>query len=225
MGAAPPHSEKRKGRAETATFGRGGGCNLERAIRTGWRQCLAPTTISSLITLTEGGDPSARDALFTALYAELHELARRQLAGGGGTLGPTTLLHDAYLKMSQHEGAVFPDRPRFMGYAAKVMRHLIVDHARQRGAQKRGGAFHITTLDEDTASAVAGDAEIVQVGAALEELSAVDPPLADVVDLKFFCGFSFPEIARMRGISERTVQRRWDKARMYLRHKIRETAT
>ena len=186
---------------------------------------MAGSTISSLITLTEGGDRSAGDALFAALYAELHELARRQLAGGGGTLGPTTLLHDAYLKMSQQEGAVFPDRPRFMGYAAKVMRHLVIDHARQRGAQKRGGAFHITTLDEDSAAAIADDAEIVRVGAALDELTSADPELADVVDLKFFCGFSFPEIAQMRGISERTVQRRWEKARMYLRHKIRAGAT
>jgi len=186
---------------------------------------LAGSTISSLITLTESGDRSAADALFSALYAELHELARRQLAGSGsGTLGPTTLLHDAYLKMSGREGAVFPDRNRFMGYAAKVMRHLVIDHARQRGAQKRGGAFHITTLDEESAAALADDAEIVRVGAALEELTSVDPPLADVVDLKFFCGFSFPEIAQMRGLSERTVQRRWDKARMYLRHKIREAA-
>ena len=186
---------------------------------------LAASTISSLITLTESGDRSAADALFSALYAELHELARRQLSGGSGTLGPTTLLHDAYLKMSGREGAVFPDRNRFMGYAAKVMRTLVIDHARQRGAQKRGGAFHITTLDEESAAAVADDAEIVRVGAALEELTSVDPPLADVVDLKFFCGFSFPEIASMRGLSERTVQRRWDKARMYLRHKIREQAT
>ena len=111
-----------------------------------------------------------------------------------------------------------------MGYAAKVMRHLVVDHARQRGAQKRGGAFHITTLDEDSAAAIADDAEIVRVGAALDELTSVDPELADIVDLKFFCGFSFPEIAQMRGISERTVQRRWEKARMYLRHKIRAEA-
>jgi RNA polymerase sigma factor (TIGR02999 family) len=185
---------------------------------------LASSTISSLITLTESGDRSAADALFSALYSELHELARRQLAGGSGTLGPTTLLHDAYLKMSGQEGAVFPDRNRFMGYAAKVMRHLVIDHARQRGAQKRGGAFHITTLDEESAAALADDAEIVRVGAALEELTSVDPPLADVVDLKFFCGFSFPEIAQMRGMSERTVQRRWDKARMYLRHKIRAGA-
>jgi RNA polymerase sigma factor (TIGR02999 family) len=186
---------------------------------------VAPT-VSSLIALTENGDHSAADALFSALYAELHELARRQLAGSGSgvTLSPTTLLHEAYLNMAQREGAVFPDRARFMGYAAKVMRGLIIDNARSRGAQKRGGAFQITTLDEEAGAAVVDDGELVQIGAALEELTAVDPPLADAVDLKFFCGFSFPEIAQMRGVSERTVQRHWEKARIYLHRRIREAA-
>jgi RNA polymerase sigma factor (TIGR02999 family) len=182
-------------------------------------------SISALIASTDGGDRSAANALFSALYAELHELARRQLGSGGSgmTLGPTTLLHEAYLRMSRREGPAFPDRARFMGYAARVMRRLIVDHARTRSAQKRGGAFRITTLNDDVhGEAEADDAEIVRVGAALEELTVADPTLADVVDLKFFCGFSFPEIARMRGVSERTVQRQWEKARMYLRHWITE---
>lgn len=141
------------------------------------------------------------------------------------TIGPTTLLHEAYLNMSQREGPVFPDRSRFMGYAARVMRGLIVDYVRSRSAQKRGGSFRITTLnDEIHGDAEADDREIVRVGAALEELSAVDPPLADVVDLKFFCGFSFPEIAQMHGVSERTVQRQWEKARIYLRRRIAEAS-
>ncbi|MGE5414285.1 MAG: ECF-type sigma factor [Syntrophomonadaceae bacterium] len=183
------------------------------------------STIATLIASTEAGDRSAADALFSALYAELLGLARRQLAaaGPGVTLGPTTLLHEAYLNISQREGAVFPDRPRFVGYAAKVMRGLIVDHARNRSAQKRGGRFRLVTLQDDLdGPREADDQEIVQVGAALEELGAADPPLADVVDLKFFCGFSFSEIAAMRGVSERTVQRQWEKARIYLRRRIRE---
>jgi len=180
------------------------------------------TTISALIASTDSGDRSAADTLFAALYAELHELARRQLAGRGVTLGPTTLLHEAYLNMARREGPSFPDRPRFMGYAAKVMRGLVIDHARQRSAQKRGGAFRITTLNEETSAAVADDREIIQVGEALEELSTADPPLADIVDLRFFCGFSVPEIAEMRGVSERTVKRQWEKARIFLHHRIRE---
>jgi RNA polymerase sigma factor (TIGR02999 family) len=181
------------------------------------------TPISALIASTDSGDRSAADALFAALYAELHELARRQLARSSATLGPTTLLHEAYLDMARREGSAFPDRARFMGYAAKVMRGLIVDHARSRAAQKRGGGFRITTLNEDAAvPAEADDEEILRIGAALEELSAVEPPLADLVDLKFFCGFSLREIAQMRGVSERTVQRQWDKARTYLHRRLRE---
>lgn len=187
---------------------------------------LAPT-IATLIASTEAGDRTAADALFSVLYGELHALARRQLAGSGRgvTLGPTTLLHEAYLSMSRREGAEFPDRARFIGYAAKVMRGLIVDHARQRSAQKRGGGFRITTLDDESGGArSADDDEIVRVGAALDELTATEPSLADVVDLKFFCGFSFSEIAALRDVSERTVQRQWEKARIYLRRRIREAS-
>jgi RNA polymerase sigma factor (TIGR02999 family) len=181
---------------------------------------VAPT-ISVLIASTESGDRSAADALFSALYGELHALAQRQLAreGPGMTLGVTTLLHEAYLDMANREGSVFPDKARFMGYAARVMRSLIIDYARNRKARKRGGEFQITTLDENEATAVSGG-DLEGVGAALEKLTALDPTLAEVVDLKFFCGFSLAEIAAMRGVSERTVQRHWEKARIYLRSSL-----
>jgi RNA polymerase sigma factor (TIGR02999 family) len=179
---------------------------------------VAPT-ISVLIASTESGDRSAADALFTALYGELHRLAERQLARRGSdlTLGVTTLLHEAYLDMAQREGSVFPDKGRFMAYAARVMRSLILDYVRDHRAQKRGGEFQITTLDEDRAPAAADETDLQGVGAALEKLTAVDPTLAEVVDLKFFCGFSLAEIAKMRGVSERTAQRQWEKAKIYLR--------
>jgi RNA polymerase sigma factor (TIGR02999 family) len=181
--------------------------------------------ISSLIASAERGDRSAADALFTALYSDLHRLARRQLArnGAGVTLGVTTLLHEAYLDISQREAAVFPDRGRFMGYAAKVMRGLIIDYARSRQAQKRGGGFEITSLGDEVHD-VADERELVRISAAVDELAAVEPALAEVVDLKFFCGFSFGEIAAMRGVSERTVQRQWEKARIYLHRTIREAS-
>jgi DNA-directed RNA polymerase specialized sigma24 family protein len=101
------------------------------------------------------------------------------------------------------------------------MRSLILDYVRSRHAFKRGGEFHITTLDEDAAPPAAA-AELEDVGAALDRLTAVDPSLAEVVDLKFFCGFTLAEIGAMRGLSERTLQRRWEKARVYLRSVIRE---
>lgn len=178
---------------------------------------MAPT-ISVLIASTESGDRTAADALFTTLYGELHTLAQRQLARRGSdlTLGVTTLLHEAYLDMAGREGAVFPDKGRFLAYAARVMRSLILDYVRDHRAQKRGGQFQITTLDEERAPA-ADATDLQGVGAALEKLTALDPALAEVVDLKFFCGFSLGEIAAMRGVSERTIQRRWEKARIYLR--------
>jgi len=184
---------------------------------------MAPA-ISALIASTETGDRSAADALFSALYDELHRLAEQQLRrqGSGLTLGVTTLLHEAYLDMSQREGPVFPDKGRFMGYAAKVMRSLIVDYARDRRAQKRGGQFEITTLDEEQAGAGPEADDLEEIQGALERLAGVNPELAEVVDLKFFCGFSFAEIAAMRGASERTVQRYWEKARVYLYRSIRK---
>jgi RNA polymerase sigma factor (TIGR02999 family) len=184
------------------------------------------STISSLISSVEGGDRSAADALFSALYTELHRMAERQLARGGGglTLGTTTLLHDAYLDISQREGTVFPDRGRFMAYAAKVMRGLIIDYARNRCAQKRGGGFEITTY-VDEREALADERELSRIAEALDDLAGVDPPLAELVDLKFFGGFSFAEIAAMRGVTERTVQRHWDKARIYLHGALRQPAS
>ena len=186
----------------------------------------ATPPISSLVASAERGDRAAADALFAALYSDLHRLAQRQLArrGGGVTLGVTTLLHEAYLEISQREGAVFRDRGRFMGYAAKVMRGLIVDYARRRQAQKRGGAFEITSLDGDVGVDLADGQELARISGALDELAAAEPALAQVVDLKFFCGFSFAEIAALRGVSERTVQRHWEKARIYLHRTLRETS-
>jgi RNA polymerase sigma factor (TIGR02999 family) len=182
--------------------------------------------ISALMASTASGDRAAADALFSALYAELHGLAERQLARGGGglTLGATTLLHEAYLDIARREGALFPDRGRFMGYAAKVMRSLIVDYARGRRALKRGGQFEITTLDDESAGSAPGTEDLDGIHAALDRLAGVDAALAEVVDLKFFCGFSFGEIAAMRGASERTVQRNWEKARLFLYRSIREGA-
>jgi RNA polymerase sigma factor (TIGR02999 family) len=183
---------------------------------------VAPT-IASLIASAESGDPSAADALFTALYSELHRLASRQLGGRSNlTLGTTTLLHEAYLNIAR-AGAEFPDRGRFMAYASRVMRRLVIDYARRRQAQKRGGGFQITSMDREPEAPVADAAELERIGAALEDLAAADPQLAELVDLKFFGGFSLPEIAAMRGVTPRTAQRQWEKARLYLHDAIRRS--
>lgn len=181
------------------------------------------STISELIAAADQGDVAAADALFSTLYAELHRLARHELArpGAAVTLGATTLLHEAYLDMAGRDGQSFPDRARFMGYAARVMRGLIIDHARERHAQKRGGLFEITSLDTESIEAVVDHRELVQISEALDELGKVEPSLAELVDLKFFCGCTFAEIAVLRDVSERTVQRNWEKARIYLHRKLR----
>ena len=173
--------------------------------------------------LDDGVDEhSAADALFISLYAELHRLARRELNRRGplGGLGVTTLLHEAYLSISDKSGTAFADHARFMAYAARVMRGLIIDDIRRRRSEKRGGLFHITSLDTELVGNVAGPNALLQISDALDELAEVEPDLAEIIDLKFFCGFSFAEIAAMRHVSERTIQRNWEKGRLYLHHAI-----
>src|SRR5579863_9870281 len=181
----------------------------------------APSLLALMQAAERGGRPAA-DALFGALYAELHRLAKHELARHGAhmTLSATTLLHKTYIEIAGQDGTSFPDRNRFMGYTARVMRSLIIDHARSRQAQKRGGQFEITTLGTEVENAVDGE-KLERISGALDELAKAEPALAEVVDLKFFCGFSFQEIATMRDVSERTVQRQWEKARIYLYQEIR----
>lgn len=175
-------------------------------------------TTASLFASAEHGDAAASDELFAVLYNELHRMARRELFARGGyaTLGATTLLHEAYLRMSGRDDVSFPDRARFMAYAARVMRGLVIDHVRRRRAVKRGGEFAITALDTTVADSSADQPQLQRMSDALDDLASVDAQTAEVVDLKFFCGFSFADIAAMRGVSERTVQRHWEKARLYL---------
>ena len=162
------------------------------------------------------------DVLFSTLYSELHRLAKRQLARKWTpvSLSVTTLLHETYLDMAAGEGPSFPDSARFMGYAARVMRGLIIDHARKHRALKHGGEFEITSLQSDLIGTPIDAKELLQINDVLEQLAKVEPDLAELVDLKFFCGFSFAEIAAMQTLSERTVQRRWEKARIYIRHSM-----
>ena len=179
------------------------------------------STLSSLFGAAERGDSASADALFTALYSELHRIAKRELVRQGVplSLGATTLLHQAYIEMAEREGISFPDRPRFMGYAARVMRGLIIDHARRRQAQKRGGQFELTSADTEIEGPLI-HRDLTRMSEALDELAKTDAPLAELVDLKFFCGLTFNEIAALRGVSERTVQRNWEMARIYLHRSI-----
>ncbi|MEO8451468.1 MAG: ECF-type sigma factor [Gemmatimonadota bacterium] len=175
--------------------------------------------LDRLIQDADRGDVAAAEALFTSLYRELHELAERHLRKSSPelTLGTTTLVHEAYLTVAGRSSASFPDRARFFAYASRAMRGLIIDYLRQRRAKKRGGEFQITQVSDDVvASAGPPETDLGLLGDALEELRALDGSLAELVDLHFFGGFSFVEIAALRGVSDRTIQRDWRKARLVL---------
>jgi RNA polymerase sigma factor (TIGR02999 family) len=171
-----------------------------------------------------GADDLSTNMLFSTLYCELHRLAKRELARKWfpSGLSVTTLLHEAYLNISGCERASFMDRGRFMGYAVRVMRGLIIDNARSRNAIKRGGEFQLTVLETDSGQLLAHPRELSAISDSLDQLAKTEPDLAEVVDLKFFCGLSFAEIGALQNISERTVQRKWGKARLYLRCSLQQ---
>jgi len=183
-----------------------------------WGSTMLDAPLEALLKAAERGDAVAREHLFASLYDELHRLASRELRRGGSpfSLSATTVLHESFLQISNRPGLEFPDRARFMAYAARAMRGLIIDYARHHHAQKRGGEFNITSLKTDFGEIPNEDLDLARIGDALDEMAKLEPVLAEVVDLKFFCGLSHTEIAAMRGCSERTVQRDWEKARMYL---------
>jgi len=182
------------------------------------------TEIDALIQRADQADPAAADKLFRLLYHELHRLAEMQLrrANASVTLGTTTLLHEAYLNITGRPQLAFPDRLRFLAYASRAMRGLIIDYARRRRTRKRGSSFEVTLDGSEVPAGMGGidAAELAQLGDALEELAAIEPRLSELVDLHFFCGFSFTEIAALRGVSDRTIQREWRKARALLHRSI-----
>jgi RNA polymerase sigma factor (TIGR02999 family) len=137
-------------------------------------------------------------------------------------IGADTLLHEAYLQMSARD-AVFPDQDRFIGYAARVMRGLIIDLVREKRALKHGAGFHITQLPTELGLPQDPEAEpLVRLSEALDQLATRDERLAEVVDLKYFCGYTFEDIAAMRGASKRTVLRDWEKARLLLYRQLKD---
>jgi RNA polymerase sigma factor (TIGR02999 family) len=180
--------------------------------------------IHALIERADRSDPAAADALFGMLYAELHRVAEGSLRrlGSSLTLGPTTLLHETYLNMVGRADVQYPDRARFLGYASRAMRGLVIDYARRGRAKKRGRELQITLDAEAMPSENAAQEalELEKLGDALDELAAIEPALAELVDMHFFCGFTFSEIASLRGVSDRTVQRDWRKARLLLHRSL-----
>lgn len=166
------------------------------------------------------GSASARpvDAWFEHTYRELRLLARARLRTGGrdAVLDTTALVHETFLKLSANDRLAFPDRPRFLVYAGQVMRSVIVDLARQRLSERRGGDARQVTFTANLADQRADVDQIVHVHEALIALEGVDQRMAKVVELRYFCGLTETEIADALGVTDRTVRRDWEQARLFL---------
>lgn len=180
--------------------------------------------ITRWLDAARGGDRDALDRVLATLYQELHQMARRQLAGQyGHTLDATALVHEAYLKLVGRHEARFDDRAHFFAYAASAMRSVVVDYARQRLAQKRGGDLHrVTELPEHIEGGLKLDEDTLALDTALTRLAALDGKLAQVVELRYFAGLSELEIGALLERSERSIRRDWQKARMYLLASLRD---
>ena len=174
--------------------------------------------ITAWLDAAREGDREALDRVLATLYQELHTMARRQLAGQHGqTLDATALVHEAYLKLIGRREAKFDDRAHFFAYAASAMRSVVVDYARQRLAQKRGGDLHrVTELPEEIEGGLRLDEDMLGLDTALTQLSAVDERLGQVVELRYFAGLSELEIATLLKRSERSIRRDWQKAKLFL---------
>jgi RNA polymerase sigma factor (TIGR02999 family) len=183
--------------------------------------------MASLATLLQGvrdGVPGARDALFSATYGELRQLARARLRDGGrGTvLDTTALVHESYLRFIRAGQLQAESRRAFFAYASQVMRSVIVDFVRERLAERRGGDLERLTLSTHVQDSVpAGEDEVLRVHEALQSVAAAEPRLAQVVEMRYFGGFNESEIADALGVTERTVRRDWDKARRLLSAMLR----
>jgi RNA polymerase sigma factor (TIGR02999 family) len=176
--------------------------------------------ITALLKRINQGDSEARDVLYARLYPDLRKLARSRLARNETVtlLDTTGLVHETYLRFLNARALAFADRGRFFAYAASVMHSVIVDEVRKRRAERRGGDAVRLALDDDVADGLAdaGAAQILRVHEALGELAALDPRLAQVVEMRYFGGCSERDIAATLGITERTVRRDWSKARTLL---------
>lgn len=180
---------------------------------------VSKAPLTDLIRRAREGDPGATKEVFDAAYGDLRELASSRLARGGRCtlLDTTALVHESYLRFSNAGSLAITDRQHFMRYASHVMRSVIVDLVRANRAARRGGdAVHVE-LDTSVRDTIAeGEDEIMRVHEALEELGAVDPRIVEVVEMRYFAGMTEIEIAAALGVTDRTVRRDWEKARLLL---------
>lgn len=175
--------------------------------------------LTGLIRRAQAGDRQAVEALFEATYPELRRLARARLRSGGRNtlLDTSSLVHEWYVRFVESGRVRIEDRAHFMNYAGRAMRSVIVDFARRRKAARRGGgavreSLSIASVD----GAPAGEEQILRVHEAVEELARLEPRMARVVELRYFAGLTEQEIASSLGLTDRTVRRDWEKARLFL---------
>ncbi len=187
---------------------------------------MASGEVTQLLARSRSGDAGALHELVSKVYPELQRLARaaRRGARPSETLRTTAVVHEAYLRMVDPEGTPFADRGHFFAVASLAMRQLVVDHARRRGAAKRGGGDEHLPLEEDLLAELGDPEQVLAVHQALEQLEERSPRLGRVVECRFFGGLSEQETAEALGISLRTVQREWLRARAWLVEALGETA-
>ncbi len=175
--------------------------------------------LTHLLEAVRAGDAGAMDEVFTLTYRELREMAHQRLHRSNRvtSLDTTALVHECYLRLVRLGQLQTRDRNHFLGYAARVMRSIVVDFVRQRLAKRRGGGELRVTLGTDiTDSTAVSEEQIVRVDEALQELSVLDPRLVEVVEMRYFAGFTVEQIAAARGVTTRTIRRDWQKARLLL---------
>lgn len=184
----------------------------------------ATTDLTGLLRAWSAGDAQAGDTLIPLVYQELRHQAARYLSRerANHTLRPTALVNEAYLRLANQRRVVWQDRTQFFAVAATVMRRLLVDHARQHGAVKRGALACAVSLDEGESVAVspAPDLDVIALNDALNELAAVDTLRARMIELRFFAGLTTDETAEALGVSAATVTRGWRLARAWLHHRL-----
>jgi RNA polymerase sigma factor (TIGR02999 family) len=172
--------------------------------------------ITRLLDAVRDGDKAALGRVFDTLYPELQHLARARIDAGERSLTPTVLVHEAYLRLVGSASLSLNDRRHFMACAARVMRAVLIDHARRRTAHKRGAGEQAVSIDDAEIRIAGVDAEMLALDEALQQLDAVNPRQREVVELRFFAGLGFEQIAELLECGTRTAQRDWDRARAFL---------
>jgi len=184
---------------------------------------ISRSDLTQLLVCWSKGDGSAAEQLMPLVYDELHRSAARAMRGEavGHTLQPTALVNELYLRLADHAGADWQNRTQFFRVAAKVMRQVLVDHARARDSEKRGGGVHPVTLDElHDAASIQQPVDVLALHEALEKLARLDADQATIVELRYFTGLSIRETADALGISPATVKRDWSVARAWLHREL-----